>query len=77
MTLHLLKNPVSPVALNLLAAQAAAPVVVFLSSSETPSTLSPFTVYRVTEKPSSLSNTTISYDRLVSMLFEADRVITW
>lgn len=77
MTLHLLKNPVSPVALNLLATQPTAPVVVFLSASETPSTLSPFTVYRVTERASSVNTTTISYDRLVSMLFEADRVITW
>lgn len=77
MTLHLLKNPVSQAALNLLAVQAPAPVVVFLSASDPPPALSNFTVYHVKENLSSQSDKTISYDRLLSMLFEADRVITW
>lgn len=36
------------------------------------------TLYRVTENnDSSQSRDSISYDRLVDMLFKADQVITW
>ena len=77
MTLHLLKNPVSSATLTLLSAQTAPPVVVLLSADVPPPALSHGTVYRLTEQGDAQSTATISYDRLVSMLFEADRVITW
>lgn len=77
MTLHLLKNPVSQAALSLLAAQASSPAVVFLSASEPPPTLSNCTVYRLRENATAQDTGTISYDQLVSMLFKAERVVTW
>lgn len=81
MTLHLLKDPINPLALQLLSAQpftrAATPVVVLLSSTDTPPSLSKCTVYRVAEKSTTQKNNCISYDRLVDMVFEADRIITW
>ena len=81
MTLHLLKDPINPLALQLLSAQpstqAATPVVVLLSSTDTPPALSKCTIYRVAEKSPAQQDDCISYDRLVAMLFEADRVITW
>lgn len=77
MTLHLLKDPISPVALQMLSTQASPPVVVLLSLSGTPPALPKCTVYRVTENATPQSNDSISYDRLISMLFEADHVITW
>jgi len=80
MTLHLLKNPASPVALRMLSAQLSAttePPVVVLLSSDVPPALAKLTTYRVTESAAPQSNDTISYDRLVSMMFEAEHVITW
>ena len=77
MTLHLLKNPVSQATLALLSAQTAAPIVVLLSADVPPPALSHGTVYRLTEQSDSQNTAAISYDRLVSMLFEADRIITW
>ncbi len=81
MTLHLLKPPVSPVALQMLSVQAASqaspPVVVLLPHTGKPPALPKCTLYRVTENNSSQSRDNISYDRLVAMLFEADQVITW
>ena len=77
MTLHLLKDPISPVTLQMLSAQTSPPVVVLLSPADTALVLPKCTVYRVTENVASQSNDSISYDRLVSMLFEADHVITW
>ncbi len=81
MTLHLLKDPVSPVALQMLSAQASAqtspPVVVLLPHAGKPLALPKCTLYRVMENNSLQSNDIISYDRLVAMLFKADHVITW
>ena len=81
MTLHLLKSPVSPVALQMLSAQASAQtppsVVVLLPPADKPPDLPKCTLYRVIENSSSQSSDSISYDRLVDMLFEADRVIAW
>lgn len=82
MTLHLLKSPVSPAALQMLSAQASSqtspPVVVLLPHVEEPPALPKCTLYRVTENnDSSQSRDSISYDRLVDMLFKADQVITW
>ena len=81
MTLHLLKDPVNPAALQILSTQAsaqAAPlVVVLLSSANKPPVLPHCTLYRVQENNTLQGNNNISYARLVAMLFEADRVITW
>ena len=81
MTLHLLKSPVSPVALQMLSAQASAqtspPIVVLLSPTDKPPTLPHCTLYRVTENKTAQGDNAISYDQLVTMLFEADRVVTW
>ena len=81
MTLHLLKAPISPAALQLLSAQVSAqttpPVVVLLSPADKSPAIPKCTLYRVTENNTPQGDNAISYDRLVTMLFEADRVITW
>ena len=81
MMLHLLKDPVTPLAFRILSAQTAPqttpPVVVMLSPSGTLPDLPRCTVYRVTESATPLSGNSISYDRLVSLIFEADHVIAW
>lgn len=79
--LHLLKDPITPLALRMLSAQASSqttpPVVVMLSPSGTLPDLPRCTVYRVTESTTPQSGNSISYDRLVSLIFEADHVIAW
>ena len=81
MTLHLLKDPVSPTALQMLSAQVSdqtsPPTVVLLSSTGDPPALPECTFYRVMENNDSQSYNAISYDHLVTMLFEADHIITW
>ena len=81
MTLHLLKSPVSPVALQMLSVQASAqtspPIVVLLSPADKPPALPHCTLYRVTENNTAQGDNAISYDQLVTMLFEADHVVTW
>jgi len=81
MTLHLLKDPISPAALQMLSIQASTqsspPVVVLLRNAGKPPALPKCTIYRVTENKSSQNNDSVSYDRLVAMLFEADHVIAW
>lgn len=81
MTLHLLKDPISPLTVRTLSSwafsQAAPSVVVLLSPGEIPPSLSKCTVYHMAENNSSQKNTAISYNRLVDMLFEADCVIAW
>lgn len=79
--LHLLKDPVTPLASRILSAQTSPqttpPVVVMLSPSGTLPDLPRCTVYRVTESAIPQSGNSISYDRLVSLIFEADHVIAW
>ena len=79
--LHLLKDPVTPLAFRILSAQTSPqttpPVVVMLSPSGTMPDLPGCTVYRVTESAATPSGNSISYARLVSLIFEADHVITW
>ena len=79
--LHLLKDPVSLLAFRILSAQVSPqttpPVVVMLSPFSTPPDLPGCTVYRVTESATPQSGNSISYDRLVSLIFEADRVVAW
>ncbi len=79
--LHLLKDPVTPLAFRILSAQASPqttpPVVVILSPSGTLPDLPKCTVYRVIASATPQSGNSISYDRLVSLIFEADHVIAW
>ena len=81
MTLYLLKDPINPVALRILSsqppAQTAPPVVVLLSPGDTVPPLPGCTVYRAIKNGATPNSGTVSYDRLVSLLFEADRVVTW
>jgi len=81
MTLHMLKEPVTPLALRTLSSQSSARttpiVVVLLSPNGKLPDLPMCTIYRVTENGAPQSPGNISYDRLVAMLFEADRVVTW
>lgn len=57
--------------------QTASPMVILLSPTSTPPILPKCTVYRVTENTVSQGDDAIPYARLIDMLFEADRVITW
>lgn len=81
MLVHLLKNPVTLLALKVLASPVApheTPPVVLLLSPSSPLPDLPFcTVYRVKENAATQDHDSISYDRVVSLLFEADRVVTW
>lgn len=81
MTLHLLKDPVTPLALRMLssqvATQTAPPVVVLLSPAGNLPALPRCMVYRVTEDNTLQSGDSIPYDRLVALLFEAEHVVTW
>ena len=81
MMLHLLKDPVTPLAIRILSAQASPqttpPVVVLLSPSGTLPDLPGCTVYRVTETATAQNGESISYAQLVALLFEKDKVIAW
>jgi len=65
----MLSTPVSPLTTPL--------VVVMLSPGGTLPDLPGHTVYRVSESAPAQSGTSISYDRLVALIFEADHVIAW
>ena len=81
MILHLLKDPVSPMALRMLSAQSSPSTSTFMAVMLSPSGTLPDvqngTIYRVTENASAQSGASISYDRLVALLFEAEKVIAW
>ncbi len=81
MTLHLLKDPINPLALQLLSAQAATQtnlsVIVLLSPVGSLPALPKCTVYRVTENAPAQSSDTLSYDRLVDLVFEAEHILAW
>ena len=78
MTLHMLKEPITPLALKVLSSTRTTPtVVVLLSPGGKLPDLPMCTVYRVTDTTTPQDRGSISYDRLVDLLFEADRVVTW
>lgn len=81
MTLHLLKDPGSPLAIRMLSSQpptqTESPVVVLLSPGSTLPDLPRCTVYCVPESATAQCAASISYARLVALIFEADHVITW
>jgi hypothetical protein len=80
MTLHLLKHPVNPVALQILGSASsttsASSTVVFLSATGTIPQFPGVKVYRVTDSSSSDSGA-IPYSQVVDLIFTADTVIAW
>jgi len=84
MTLHLLKDPVSPLALQLLsfapAPQSDPPVVVLLSSMGALPVLLTSATSSITENPltqPSQQGEHLSYERLVALIFESEKVLVW
>ena len=78
MTLHLFKNPMSSLALEVLRSETPqdSTVAVFLSATEDPPDLPGITVYQITES-STENGQYIPYSRLVDLIFEADKVVAW
>ena len=80
MTLHLLKNPVPPLAVQVLKAEAShaatPPVVVFLSAARDLSEVHGIEMYHVTDSPHGHGRA-ISYSRLVDLIFNAEKVVAW
>lgn len=82
MTLHLLKCPVSPLAVEMLQSAGQSPsIAVLLSSTADAPPLPGIMTYWVAESAAGLSpegqNAMISYAQLVDMIFSADKVIAW
>ncbi len=79
MTLHILKPSMNPLALRILESTPAedAPVVVILSSKGELPHLRGVKVYRMTESSSPDNSESISYSRLLDMIFTADKVVAW
>jgi len=74
----MLKEPITPLALSTLSSTRTTPaVIVLLSPGSKLPDLPMCTVYRVTDNATPQDHGSISYDRLVDLLFEADRVVTW
>jgi hypothetical protein len=79
MTLHLLKNPPNPLAIEVLRSeiQAESPVVVLLSPSGDLPQLPGVTLYHVSESTDMGNSHRITYSRLVEMIFTVDKVVAW
>ena len=79
MTLHILKPPVNPLALQILESTAAeeSPVAVVLSSKEELPQLRGVKMYRMTDSSSPDNGESVSYSRLLDMIFTADKVVAW
>ena len=77
MTLHLLKLPVNPLALQILESTAAAesPVAVVLSSKGELPQLRGVKIYQMTDSSSPDNGESVSYSRLLDMIFTADKVV--
>jgi len=78
-TLHILKPPVNPLALQILESTAAeeSPVAVVLSSKEELPQLRGVKMYRMTDSSSPDNGESVSYSRLLDMIFTADKVVAW
>jgi hypothetical protein len=78
-TLHLLKHPVNPLALQILESTPAeeSPVAVVLSSRGELSHLQGVKMYRMTDSSSPDNGESVSYSRLLDMIFTADKVVAW
>ena len=79
MTLHLLKNPPNPVAIEVLQSEirTESPIVVLLSPSGDLPQLPGVTLYHLSESAHMDNSHRITYSRLVEMIFAADKVIAW
>jgi hypothetical protein len=79
MTLHLLKNSPTPLAIEVLRSeiQTEPPVVVMLEPSPNVPQLPGVTVYHLGEAGDMGNSHVISYSRLVEMIFAADKVVAW
>jgi hypothetical protein len=80
-TLHLLKDTSNPLALSMLSlhpsSEMSTPVVVVLSPDKATPSLPHAAIYHLQEQPSPQEKNVISYSRLVEMIFQAEKVITW
>ena len=79
MTLHILKHPVNPLALQILESTPAeeSPIAVVLSSSGELPQLRGVKMYRMTNSSSSDNGESVSYSRLLDLIFTADKVVAW
>jgi hypothetical protein len=82
MTLHLLKDPVSPLALELLHSTglSASSIAVLLPGVREAPALPGIATYRLAESDAgsrASAGELISYEGLVDMIFSADKVIAW
>ena len=77
MILHLIKDPGDPLATHVLSSMRSSSHVAVLMRPQTthpPATKVP--VYQLTENAPNETKGEISYDRLLALIFEADKVIT-
>lgn len=79
MTLHLLKNPTNPLAIEVLRSemQMESPIVVLLSPMRDLPQLPGVTLYHLSESDHMEDSQRITYSRLVEMIFAADKVVAW
>ena len=79
MTLHILKHPVNPLALQILESTPAEefPIAVVLSSSGELPQLRGVKMYRMTDSSSPGNGESVSYSQLLDMIFTADKVVAW
>ena len=79
MTLHILKSPVNPLALQILesAPPGESSVAVVLSSAGELPQLRGVKMYRMSDSPFPGNEQNISYSRLLEMIFTADKVVAW
>ena len=79
MTLHILKHPVNPLALQILESTPAeeSPVAVVLSSRGELSQLRGVKMYRMTDSSAPDNGESVSYSRLLDLIFTADKVVAW
>jgi hypothetical protein len=76
MTLHLLKHPVNPLALACLTQPSSQSAAVILSDAVTLPPLS-VPVYRMEQAGTDLTTPGISFDKLIELIFAAEKVVTW
>lgn len=77
MILHLIKDPSDPFVTQVLSSvRSSPPTAVLLHSTDSPPQSLKATIYRVTENLPDKTKGEISYERLVDLIFEADKVMT-